>query len=513
MRKRIFCDILCLCLLLSLTGCSDWDDASQIDTLFQYYQEENEKPEPELTDFALPYCASETLDPITCSDGFQLTLTGLLYQGLYELDERWAAHPLLAGSAHYDPETLTYTITLRDDATFSDGSPVSPFDVLTTLDRARTSARYGSRLALVDEIALDGDAVTITLKKDNRLFTSLLDIPIVKAGTENRAVPIGTGPYVVDRDDSGPCLLPNENRWQSKVLPFSRITLLSYNSAESAAYAFSARDIHLAFCDLTATNVTAMTGSGSVIDAPTSALHFIGINTGRELLSDPEVRCALSLSLERSALIAAYLLGHAQAAQFPVSPDSTLYPADLEAITSPDTYQQALRTLGLFSGEAPQALTMIVNSDNPFKVSMAQAVAQAMSVGDVQVTVSILSWEEYLAALSNGEYDLYYGEVRLTADWDFSDLVCIGGDLNYSRYADPELELAMQSYLTSEADKQEDAMRSLCLRFQRDMPLIPLCFTNRSLLLSPGAVSSVTPTSANPFYALENWTVHIKGNS
>lgn len=513
MKKRILCGILCLFLLLSLTGCSSWDDSSQFDALSEYYQNENKAPEPELTDFVLPYCATETLDPITCSDGFQLTLTSLLYEGLYELDKTWTAHPLLAGSYHYDPESFTYTIKLRDDARFSDGSSVSAYDVVTTLERARTSTRYGARFALVDAMDYEGDTVTVTLKENNRLFTALLDIPIVKASTEGCSVPTGTGPYVISRDDGGSCLIHNENWWQSKTLPFSRIALLSYNNQESAAYAFSARDVQLAFCDLTATNTTAITGSGNVTDVGTSILHYIGFNTANTLFADPQVRCALSLAIERDTLVDAYLLGHAGSAQFPLSPDSAIYPADLEQITSADTFSQAMTDLGLHDKTEMHYVTMIVNSENPFKVSMAHAIAKAMSTSDIQVNVSVLPWEEFLQALENREFDLYYGEVKMTADWDSSSLICPGGSLNYGGFSDPELDLCMLNYLTSGEAKREDTMRSLCLRFQKDMPIIPLCFTNRSLLLSPGAVDNVSPTAGNPFYGLENWEVHIKGIS
>ena len=511
MKKRVFCGLLCLLLLLGLTGCSDWDETSQFDVLSQYYQSENREFEPELTDFALPYCASESLDPITCSDGFQLTLSGLLYEGLYYLDETWVSHPMLASDCSYDAETFTYTIYLRDNAVFSDGSPITTADVVTSLRRAQAYARYGARFADVDTMDTDNACVVIKMKSDYRLLPDLLDIPIVKMDTESRTVPIGSGPYVIDRDEKGSCLLPNENWWQNKKLPFSRITLTSYNNQSSAVYAFSARDIQLLSSDLTATNALTMTGSGDVIDAGSSTLHFIGFNTNRDLFIEPEFRRALSLAVERESLTDTYLLGHAKPVQFPLSPDSALYPHDLEQAVSPNAFAQAMDALDFCTGENIRTATMIVNEDNGFKVAAAQAVAASMSTCDLRVTVSVLPWEDYLAALLNEEYDLYYGEVRLTADWNFSDLMCAGGALNYSVYSEPELELAMLSYLTSPEDQRSETMHSLCACFQKDMPIIPLCFTNRSLLLSAGAVDGVTPTAANPFYAMENWNVHIKG--
>lgn len=39
------------------------------------------------------------------------------------------------------------------------------------------------------------------------------------------------------------------------------------------------------------------------------------------------------------------------------------------------------------------------------------------------VEVNALPWEEYNAALAAGNFDLYYGEVRLTADWNLTSLL------------------------------------------------------------------------------------------
>ena len=47
------------------------------------------------------------------------------------------------------------------------------------------------------------------------------------------------------------------------------------------------------------------------------------------------------------------------------------------------------------------------------------------------IEVVELPWDEYLTALEAGDFDLYFGEIRLTADWDLTDLLSIGAPLNY----------------------------------------------------------------------------------
>ena len=89
-----------------------------------------------------------------------------------------------------------------------------------------------------------------------------------------------------------------------------------------------------------------------------------------------------------------------------------------------------MEAAGLNTGRT-RTVTLLVNQENTFKVSAAEHIAQALSDFDLQIQVEALPWEEYAAALAAGNFDLYYGEVRLPANWDLSALVGTGGSLNY----------------------------------------------------------------------------------
>ena len=204
--KKICCLFLALLLLLSCTACTDWDELAEdpLRELSSYYQSENESQEAsELTSFSLPYCDTETLDAVTCSDGFQQVVGKLLYESLYELDESFEPQGVLAESCRYDVASLTYTIKIRSGVCFSDGSPLTATDVTDTLHRAAQSARYGSRFTKVGWISADRDKVIITMLEPNGGLLSLLDIPIVKSGTETQKTPLGTGPYAVAKGENG----------------------------------------------------------------------------------------------------------------------------------------------------------------------------------------------------------------------------------------------------------------------------------------------------------------------
>ena len=439
MKKRIFAALLALC-LTALTGC-DWSTADPEDifgTLTDYYNVEQKKQDVKLTSFALPYLKGETADPITCSDGAMQTLGALLYEGLFALDGSFDPQPALAESYTYDAARYTYTITLRSGVTFSDGSAVTARDVVNSLRRALSSARYSGRLAEVSDLWASGGAVRITLTGDNRSFVSRLDIPIVKSGTESSTFPTGTGPYAYS-GEGGAHLAKNASWWQGKSLPLERIELTACKDTDSVSYAFYAREVQLLFCDLTGADDSSVYGSGDYTDAATTIMQYLCLNTRRAPFDDPAVRRAVTLGVDRASCVSAYLLGHGLAAQFPVSPASGLYPKDLEAAYSQDGYASALEAAGLNTGKT-RSLTLLVNQESSFRVSTAQTIAAGLSRYDLLVTVRSLPYDEYIQALEQGDFDLCLCQVKLTADWDLRLLLQSYAAMNYGGYTDPETD-------------------------------------------------------------------------
>ena len=236
-------------------------------------------------------------------------------------------------------------------------------------------------------------------------------------------------------------------------------------------------------------------------------LQFLGFNTARAPFQDSAARRALGLGINRETLVSAVLSGHARAAQFPVSPVSPLYPAELESLYSYDDFAAAMEAAGLNTGRT-RTVTLLVNQENTFKASAAEHIAQALSDFDLQIQVEALPWEEYAAALAAGNFDLYYGEVRLPANWDLSALVGTGGSLNYGGWADPQTEQLLAA--CAAAEDRAAALSDLCAYLQQQAPILPLCFKSSSVLYQTGAVSGLTPTAAEPFYDLPSCQIHLR---
>lgn len=509
--KRLLALLLAALLLPTLTACGNWEEPQDnfLDIMSQYYnKEQNAQKDPALTSFSLPCLTGETADPYRCTDGAQKTLGALLYEGLFALDPAFAPQPSLAKGFTCSSDGRTYTITLRRGVYFSDGTELTARDVVYSLKQAKASERYGARLADMSSVNGSEYTVTIHLSRSNTAFLARLDIPIVKNGTAGRTWPVGTGPYSYLDDESGPHLARNDRWWQQKTLPLQRIELVSCKDSDTISYAFYAREVQLLMCDLTSTAASHVYGSGTYTDAADTIMHFIGVNTADSHLSDPQLRAALSLGIDRQGCIDAFLLGHGLAAQSPLSPASALYPEALDVAYSPDNFDAAMAAAE-YAQDREIRLTMIVNQENSFKVDAAERIAADLSRHDLQITVKALPWSQYLQALQNGNYDLYYGEIRLTADWDLRSLIGTGGSVNYGGYSDAETDRLLDEYLRADESTRSSAMLALCQHLQQQAPILPICFKSVSVLLPSGAVESITPTAANPFYDLPEWKINL----
>ena len=510
MKHRFLKSLCALCLApLLLTGC--WsEDPEEPDSGQLLVSQEPAEPQQEdvilPTGFTLPYLPGQTMDPVTCADGMQQVVGSLLYEGLFQLDEQLEPQQVLCAGYTYDPETYTYVFTLRAGVIFSDGSPLTADDVAQTLRRASASARYGERLKNVASITAGAGSVTVVLTGPGTGFAALLDIPIVKAGTESDAIPTGTGPYVYSAED-GPHLTANPSWWQSGSVPVKTIGLSAAGDRDTMLYQFTSHDIQLITADLTGTAPVSVTGSISFQDADTTILQYVGFNTQKAPIDSAALRSALNLGVNRGSVVSAYLSGHGAAAQFPISPVSPLYPSELEETYSYDAFAAAMAEAGYAAGTARTA-TLLVNSENSFKVSAAEQIAQSLSAFDLDIQVRALPWEEYTAALAAGDFDLYYGEVKLTADWDLSALLGTGGALNYGGWSSAQTDQLLAS--CAAASDRGAALKALCAHLRQQSPILPVCFKSTSVLVQTGVVEGLKPTMSNPFYDLTACTIHLR---
>ena len=457
-------------------------------------------PPPEAAEFALAWYPSASLHPITGDNRTNLTLGGLLYEGLYALDGQFQPEPCLCTGGTASEDGLSWTFPLRSGVTFSDGSPLTAAEAAASLELARTSPLYAARLADITGVEAGEGSVTLTLSRPNGALPALLDIPIVK---ETGGAPLGTGPYVLTGEEEGAALAARTGWWKGAQLPLETIPLRPIQEADDLIHAFDTRDVALVAADLTGTSALGFSGTFDTVDYPTSTMLYVGFNTASGPCRSGEVRQALSRAFDRASIATVLYARHAQAAALPVSPASPLYQADVAAELEYDP--QAAAELLEQAGRQDLALTLLAPADNPARTAAAELLADGLENLGLTVTLDLLPWDGYLAALERGDFDLYLGEVRLTADFDLTAL--LAGALNYGGYADEEALQRLDSFRAASGQGRDLSARRLYQRLAEEPPFAVLCFKNWSVLTQWSRIQGLTPTQSNVFHAFDQWVL------
>lgn len=536
--------ILALCMTLTLAGCGQGDGS----------QSGEGSEDPAVVDpdsgsegenaVTLAYYSTEGLHPYTCDNAANQIITDLVYEPLFEINDAFEAEPCLAlsctskvtaasGPASEDtgegdtgegdqsdgdeegtskPKRskiagkTVCTIELRQDVTFSDGTDMTAADVVYSLEQAaQSNSIYADRLADVESVRASGDStVVITLNAANASFETLLDIPIISSGTGNDRFPVGTGPYQVKtKDGKAQKLTKNGSWWQGSRLPVQEVGLYAAEDSDMLIFGFGSGAVSMVATDLTGTGSLTYTGEYDVVDYPTTSMIYVGCNTRSGTCQSKSFRQVLNYAFDRETLATKMLSGHAEPATLPVSPRSKLYDEKLaeKYAWSEEKAKEALQDAAYYG----RTLKLIVNSESTFKTAFAAELEKELEAVGIDVKVEELAWKDFSEALENRDFDLYLGEVKLTANFDLTELISEEGNLNYGGYSSEELEELLTKFLTAAPEKRSEAASKFYKAVAEDAPIIPLCFKNNSVLTHWGSEVEITPTQQNLFYHFSDW--------
>lgn len=121
----------------------------------------------------------------------------------------------LATDYRVSEDGLTWTVTIRDDAVFSDGEPLTASDVAYTFNQAAESGGLTDVTVLAEAVAVDDTTVELRLEEPQSTFVNrLITLGIVPEhahGPYYARNPIGSGPYQMVQWDEGQQLIVEAN--------------------------------------------------------------------------------------------------------------------------------------------------------------------------------------------------------------------------------------------------------------------------------------------------------------
>lgn len=459
------------------------------------------------------------------------TLAGMsacrhLYEGLYKLDENGDLVLGQAAKEEVSDDGLTYTYTLRDDITWSDGKPVTAGDFVYGWQYLKDSAGdYSSIMDMVKSAeATDDKTLVVTLNYPCSYLPSILAFPSSYPVRQDIAEAAGDA-YATDPDKAvynGAYELTDWTHQQSLTLTkrddyydAGKITVGTINwelMSDSATMENSFVSGDVIYSDSYNTeDVDSLTGNG---------LHFTsGYNTycvmfnlgdnGPEVLKDAKVRKALSLAIDRDRIISIRNVNDTLASTY--SPEGLTNADGVEFNSTVEPYfsddyeanceeaKQLLADAGYEDGKDFPALRYIVNNDTR-KTDAEAVVADWKDVLGID-SITVETVDNFFAARADGDYDLaYFGWYM-----DYPDvsnmLYTMTTGQNDAKYSNTDYDDAYNAAI-SEADQAKswesfDKCESI---LAEDVPVAPILHSQSGYLFDDAGYSGLVYYCGNAFF-------------
>lgn len=324
----------------------------------------------------------------------------------------------LATDYKVSDDGMVWTVTIRDDALFSDGTPLTAADVQYTFETASASGSVVDLHNLERVEAIDEHTVLFTLKQVQSTFVhSLIATGIVPkhAHDANYAVqPIGSGPYQLVQWDKGQQLIVAANPFYYDTKPFfEKITFLFLN--EDAAFAAAqAGTVDVAY-------IPAMFSKQEIPGMRLEAVQSVdnrgimfpyvksggvtadGYPIGNDVTADAAIRKAMNVAIDREALVDGVLEGHGTPAHTVVdglpwwNPDSVIPDGDMDAA------KKLLKEAGwedsngdgiVDKGSLKAEFTLVYPASDVTRQTLAIAVSDMIKPLGINIIVEGKSWDE-----------------------------------------------------------------------------------------------------------------------
>lgn len=455
--------------------------------------EPTEEAELELS---MVYNATASGNPFQCTDPGNRAWMSLIYQGLFAVDSNYEAWPILCSNYWISTDMMTWSFYIRDDVTFSDGTPLSPEDVLASLEYAMECDMYRGRFHLVRSLYLSTDgAITFKLYTPYENFPILLDVPILKASQIDLTSPIGTGPYELNRTAGGLRLVRRTDWWSSAKLPVnaSSITLVSETDPAAIRDDFELGRIQISCADPGDRDYAPYRSDYELWDCENGEFLYLACNVNSWLFETSAIRSVLTHAIDRDAIVEEFYDGFAHAATLAVSPLSPYYDTMMAAryAYDPDVFIQRVEEANV----AYNTVTLLVNGGDPQRVRIAQRIKEMLERSGLIVEIETWTGADYRYKLTIGDYDLHLGKTKLSATMDLSSFFSSGGALSYGGLTNTALYTLCLDALANRGNYY-----NLLQEIAEDGRLVPILFGSYAVYGQRGIATDLAPARDNVFF-------------
>lgn len=509
--KKLICILTCIMLISGVfSACGNRNGEDEITTTDEAANESELTQQVIERKVTLGYYKGKSLSPYKTESPTNKNLLTLVYDSLFLPTDNYTVEPLIGLSFTNSEKMLT--VTLDENALFCDGTAITPSDVVYSFDLAKESSHYKSRLSNFSSVAAGIGSVTFSLVTPDVYAENCLTFPIVKYGTGDKDIPTGSGRYTISKKSGNYYLTANIYSTRQEEMATQRISLVPITSDAGELYLLQTGDLTYFFDDLSDGEYTKIRANTARVSM--NNLVYMGINSDSKALKSKKVKEALCYAVNKTSLADSAYSGIATACDIPFNPNW-----EVSQKINTLLYEQNTVKAGELLDEAGYVfayannkyrsknfeyieLTLLVNNESQPKKKIADMTAKWLSDIGVKVTVNSVDYNEYISALSRGDYDLYIGEIKLSPNMSLAPFFSEGGAASYGIDKDSATAKAYNDFRNGKTD-----ISTFVQVFSLEKPFIPLLFREGMAYYSRELTYEDTVNEYELFANIYSWSV------
>lgn len=471
-KKRSFLALTLVMIMSLATACGSQKQAASKDTAAK-----QAKKDIVLAGSSEP----TTMDPHDTNDTIAYSVQKMMLEGLFGFDKDMKVVPVLAESYTANNAATEFTIKLRKNVKFQDGTDFNAAAAKANLDRLADQTQKLKRNTLFNMVSktdvVDDYTIKITLKSPFGAMINTLAHPagmmispkaLKEYGKDVAKHPVGTGPYKFKEWIPGTKLtvVKNDNYWGTPA-QYSSITYKAIKEDGSRVAMLQTGEADF-ISPVPTTQVEKLKADKNikVQQSPSIIVRYMSMNVTKKPFNDLKVRQALNYAIDKKAFGQIVFNGFVDPLKSIIAPNTQFYSEQKSYDYDVEKAKSLLKEAGYPDGFK----TTLWLGNNSTSIKVGEFIQQQLA--KVGVTVSVVPQES--ATLSNrlfatpkdkSEVELYYGGWSPStgdADWGIRPLLAEESlppaSYNTAFYINKESDKYIQAALqTSDPKARADA--------------------------------------------------------
>jgi len=359
------------------------------------------------------------INPVTVADQGGLDMLGQTGEYLCLSTQTLTLKPVLATSWTPNSKADVWTFKIRQGVKFHNGQALTADDVVYTYQlhtnpkgEANALSAFGGVLAPAGVKKVDDFTVEFHLSAPNGNFPYLTssdnyNMIILPKGYDPakwQSTFLGTGPFKLGSytPKSGATFTRNESYWGKKALP-SSTQFTFYDTQNPMILGLTGGTIDVVGQFAVAGAQELLTGSYNIIKLKSSAHRQLSMRNDKAPFTDPRVRQAIALTLDRPAIVKALFQGFADVGND--SPFAPVYPSTNTSVAQRTKDIAKAKSLLAAAGHGSGFSTQLVTENFVEIPQYAQIVAQSAKEIGVNIGLKVESSSQYYGKATFGNSD------------------------------------------------------------------------------------------------------------